>query len=267
MLSFLTPAAKAVYPQRIWWFVLGLAPFFLLVLCLSALGRNANLAGGFAGRRLSLVAVFWFVFIRFVDGCRYIATVLCTLLAFTTSTSVRTEPQATSAAPEGKKKCDRVFRKEAFLAASAWWALQNKDLRIGRHVFFSVRRLLGFCQVVAQVRLCTSELCRNMLSLLIESIKREHGPVHSPVVVHRRWQQNEPKKQPTPNTTHPRIGRHVQPMGIERPSSALLRDVLARSKKWSVSCHRLLQTLGSRTSSVVCRKEHRIELVHTARPL
>ena len=33
-------------------FWLGLAPFSLLVLRLSALGRNENLAGGFAGRRL-----------------------------------------------------------------------------------------------------------------------------------------------------------------------------------------------------------------------
>ena len=39
--------------------------------------------------------------------------------------------------------------------------------------FFSVRRLLGFRQVVAQVRLCISELCRNMLSLRIGSVKRE----------------------------------------------------------------------------------------------
>ena len=45
--------------------------------------------------------VFWLVPL-FVDYCTYTATVLCTFLAFTTSTSVRTEPQATSAAPEEK---------------------------------------------------------------------------------------------------------------------------------------------------------------------
>ena len=39
--------------------------------------------------------------------------------------------------------------------------------------FFSVRHLLGFRQVIAQVRLCISELCRNMLSLRIGSMKRE----------------------------------------------------------------------------------------------
>ena len=38
-----------------------------------------------------------------MDCCTYTATVLCTFLAFTTSTSVRTEPQATLAAPEEKK--------------------------------------------------------------------------------------------------------------------------------------------------------------------
>ena len=40
-------------------FLWDLTPFSLLVLRLSALGRNANLAGGFAGRRLwVLVCVF-----------------------------------------------------------------------------------------------------------------------------------------------------------------------------------------------------------------
>ena len=85
--------------------LLGLAPFLLLVLRLSAFGRNANLAGGFAGRRLWVFCfcVSCFLFPLLVDGCTYTATVLCTFLAFTTSTSVRTEPQATSAAPEKKK--------------------------------------------------------------------------------------------------------------------------------------------------------------------
>ena len=55
---FLTPATNAVYPQRIWLFLLGLAPFLLLVLRVFAFGRNANLAGGFAGRR-GLVVVFF----------------------------------------------------------------------------------------------------------------------------------------------------------------------------------------------------------------
>ena len=41
----------------------------------------------------------------FVDYCSYTAAVLCTFLAFTIFTSVRTEPQATSAAPEKKKGC------------------------------------------------------------------------------------------------------------------------------------------------------------------
>ena len=60
VLSFLTPATNAVYPQRIWLFLLGLAPFLLLVLRVSAFGRNANLAGGFAGRRGLVVFFVWF---------------------------------------------------------------------------------------------------------------------------------------------------------------------------------------------------------------
>ena len=109
VLSFLTPATNAVYPQRIWLFFVGPGPFFLLVLRLSALGRNANLAGGFAGRRFGslFVFVFWLVPLL-VDYCTYTATVLCTFLAFTTSTAVRTEPQATSAAPEEKKNMSSV---------------------------------------------------------------------------------------------------------------------------------------------------------------
>ena len=103
VLSFLTPATNAVYPQRIWLFFVGPGPFFGVGSAFSALGRNANLAGGFAGRRSWVfVCVFW-LFSLFVDYCTYTATVLCTFLAFTTSTSVRTEPQATSAAAEEKK--------------------------------------------------------------------------------------------------------------------------------------------------------------------
>ena len=100
---FLTPATNAVYPQRICLFLLGLAPFLLLVLRWFAFGRNANLAGGFAGRRWLVFCLCFWLFSLFVDCCLYTATVLCTFLAFTTSTSVRTEPQATSAIPEKKK--------------------------------------------------------------------------------------------------------------------------------------------------------------------
>ena len=41
------------------------------------------------------------------------------------------------------------------------------------NLYFFRPSLLGFRQVVAQVCLCISELCRNMLSLRIGSIKRE----------------------------------------------------------------------------------------------
>ena len=80
--SFLTPATEAVYPQRIWLFCVGPGPFLLLVLRLSVYGRNANLAGGFAGRRLWVLVVFAWLFPLFVDYCTYTATVLCTFLAF-----------------------------------------------------------------------------------------------------------------------------------------------------------------------------------------
>ena len=46
--------------------------------------------------------LFW-LFLLFVDFCLYMATVLCTALAIIASTSVRTEPRATSAIPEEKK--------------------------------------------------------------------------------------------------------------------------------------------------------------------
>ena len=59
VLSFLTPATNAVYPQRIWLFFVGPGPFFVVGSAFSALGRNANLAGGFAGRRLWSVFVFF----------------------------------------------------------------------------------------------------------------------------------------------------------------------------------------------------------------
>ena len=68
--SFLTPATKAVYPQRIWLFCVGPGPFLLLVLRLSVFGRNANLAGGFAGRRLWVFVVFAWLFPLFVDYSR-----------------------------------------------------------------------------------------------------------------------------------------------------------------------------------------------------
>ena len=71
-----------------------------------------------------------------------------------------------------------------------------------RLAFFSVLRLLGFRQVVAHVRHCISELCRNMLSLLIGSIKREHGPIHSPVYVHRRCKTRDKKTQKSNKAKH-----------------------------------------------------------------
>ena len=43
MLSFLTPAANAVYPQRIWLFVLGLAPFLFCWFCVCLLSDETQI--------------------------------------------------------------------------------------------------------------------------------------------------------------------------------------------------------------------------------
>ena len=57
--------------------------------------------------------------------------------------------------------------------------------------FFSVRRLLGSRQVVTQCLCQLNELCSILHRLLFGSIKREHGPIHSPNVVHVRWRPHE----------------------------------------------------------------------------
>ena len=67
---------------------------------------------------------------------------------------------------------------------------RNSSSRLSRRNFFpsvafSPGRNTGSCQY--------NELCRNMQSLLLGSIKREHGPIHSPVSVHGRWQQHKTK--------------------------------------------------------------------------
>ena len=79
--------------------------------------------------------------------------------------------------------------------------------------FFSVLRLLGFRQVVAHVRHGISELCRNMLSLLIGSIKREHGPIHSPVYVHRRCKNRDKKTKKVTNQNKNRKQATTSPNG------------------------------------------------------
>ena len=84
-------------------FFVGPGPVFCLVLLWFAFQRNANLAGGFAGRRVSWF-FSWFVLVfRILYFCMRMATVLCTALAIFASASVRTEPRATSAVPEEKK--------------------------------------------------------------------------------------------------------------------------------------------------------------------
>ena len=104
VLSFLTPATNAVYPQRIWLFLLGLAPFFVAGSAGVCFRTKRKSGWGICGSSWAGCGFLFGLTPLLVDYCKYTATVLCTFLGFTTSTSVRTEPQATSAAPEEKKK-------------------------------------------------------------------------------------------------------------------------------------------------------------------
>ena len=62
------------------------------------------------------------------------------------------------------------------------------------HDFFSVRRLLGSRQVVTQCLCQLNELCSILHCLLFGSVKREHGPLHSPNIA-MRWRPHEAKPQ------------------------------------------------------------------------
>ena len=68
--------------------------------------------------------------------------------------------------------------------------------------FFSVRRLLGSRQVVTQCLCQLNELCSILHRLLFGSIKREHGPIHSPDIVHVRWRPHETKHTKQANKNH-----------------------------------------------------------------
>ena len=59
--------------------------------------------------------------------------------------------------------------------------------------FFSVRRLLGSRQAVTQCLCQLNELCSILHRLLFGSLKREHGPLRSPDIVHVRWRPHEEK--------------------------------------------------------------------------
>ena len=134
------------YPQRICLFLLGLAPF-LLLLRWSLFGRNANLAG-------DLRVVVWFLvvfcgFSALVDCCSYMDTVLCTFLDFTTSTSVRTEPQATSATPEEKKILSRRTSGTSFPLSTLCWYLTRTAACVKKRraqICLQIQRFINFLQ-------------------------------------------------------------------------------------------------------------------------
>ena len=80
---------------------------------------------------------------------------------------------------------------------------QNRLRSKGPPVFFSVRRHLGSRQVVTQCLCQLNELCSILHRLLFGSVKREHGPLRSPDIVHVRWRPHEEKNTKQPKTTKP----------------------------------------------------------------
>ena len=97
------PAANAAYPQWLWLFLLGLAPFLVVVFGL--LSDETQIWLG--DLRVVLCGAVCFLFVCLLCmwiAALYMATVLCTeSFCFYASTSVRTEPRATSAKLEEKK--------------------------------------------------------------------------------------------------------------------------------------------------------------------
>ena len=88
-------------------FVWALAPFVCLVCCSS--WRNANLAGGFAGRPAVLCG-FWFVVI-----CLHFRTFwVLVQMIFTAYAHVRTEPECDIGHTRGKKKRANCYHNVVF---------------------------------------------------------------------------------------------------------------------------------------------------------
>ena len=101
----MTPAANAAYPQRMWLLLLGLAPFLFVGAVFGLLSDETQIWLG--DLRVVLCRGF---FVCLLVGFRFLWIAACTWpqcyvlhLAFTASTSVRTEPRAISAIPEEKK--------------------------------------------------------------------------------------------------------------------------------------------------------------------
>ena len=118
---WITPAACAL---RRWLFLLGLIPFRVAVGAVSGFLSDETQIWlgdlrvvGFGVSCVSFVMVSAFCGLLLVHGHGVMATVLCTVSALTASTSVRTEPRATSAVPEEKK------------IGLAWSSLYNKSFQ------------------------------------------------------------------------------------------------------------------------------------------
>ena len=71
-------------------------------------------------------------------------------------------------------------------------------------IFFPVCRLLGFCQVVAQVCLGISELCRNMLSLLIWEYQKRAWTLTQSSICPCTMPGNPKQKRKQPQNTKPK---------------------------------------------------------------
>ena len=77
--------------------------------------------------------------------------------------------------------------------------------------FFSVRRLLGFRQVVAQVRLCNKRIVqKHAKPPHWEHQKRAGGPLRSPVSVHVRCQATQPRNKRNHHKTQSQNNKNQQ---------------------------------------------------------
>ena len=113
------PAANAAYPQRLWLLLLGLAPFLVAVFGL--LSDETQIWLGDLRVVLCGAVCFLLVWlVRMWIAAVYMATELCTeSFCFYASTSVRTEPRATSAKLEKKKHISLMsLQRAGFLTAT-----------------------------------------------------------------------------------------------------------------------------------------------------
>ena len=99
-------------------------------------------------------------------------------------------------------------------------------------IFFSVRRLLGSRQVVIQCLCQLNELCSILHRLLFKNIKREHGPIHSPNIVHVQWRPHEEKHTKKTKTT-----KAQNPTKAKQTKAPNQNHEKATSSQWTKQLH------------------------------